>query len=419
MYLRTPKRYRPRQRRRVRLVSWRKLFFLALIPVVVLGAKLLWDNRAPFREMVMEGAEGVAANVQTQVAPDPTPLPTPDLASARAGCDTTQRAMSGNIEDAIKNCKTLAESTPNDAEMYYLVTHMLVTSSNFGSDQERMDEALAFAEKAINAAPESPHGWAIRSMALDWDGQYGKALASALHARALDDQFAPAYVFLAEIYHDLGQNDAALNYLDQAIALDTTGIALADAYRTRGLIFSNQGLYEDAVAPYERALQLAPNRSYIAIELATNYVRLGQHGDAIAILTESLEQNPTDTALLWALGYTNANQGDQDRGFEYYSRCLDVDPDNISCLSYLGGLQFASGNVDAAIANLTRAIDLGSTDPDDFLELGRSHAAQARCDLAVPYLQRGYQIALENEDTSRQERFRAALQSCNQSATSS
>ncbi len=86
----------------------------------------------------------------------------------------------GQTEIAIEECKVLAEGRPNDVDLYYRVTYMLVITSSFGRDTARLDEALAYAEKTINANPEKPQGWAIRAMALDWSGDPEKALASAL-----------------------------------------------------------------------------------------------------------------------------------------------------------------------------------------------------------------------------------------------
>lgn len=410
MYLRTPKRYRPGRRRQLRLVSGRTLIALLLIPLVAYVGWLIWEHREQVRSTVLPEVEGVVQAVQTQVAPRPTPTATPDLVVAQAGCVNAYRQ--GELEVAIEHCTQLAEGYPNDVQLYYQLAHMLIITSNFGRDAARMRDALHYAERTINASPEAPHGWAIRARALDWLGDYGGALASALHARALDPSFAPTYAFLGEIYQDLGQYDVALDYLEQALELDTSGLAVADTFRNQGLLYSNQGLWEEAIRPYQAALQNAPNQSYIAIELSNNYVALGDTDKAIEVLAAALERNPSDPAVLFALGTAYTRAGNVERAYEFYRRCLDVDPDNVPCLSYLGGLQWSDGDFVTASVNLQRAIELGSDDPDDFYQLGNSHAALGRCDLAIPYLQQGYQMAVEREDEGRQARFASALQSC-------
>jgi tetratricopeptide (TPR) repeat protein len=370
----------------------------------------MWIHQEQVRSSVIPHIEAVRDTVQTQVAPMPTPTATPDLLSAQAGC--ANASQQGQTEVAIEECKVLAEGHPNDVSLYYRLTYMLVTTSSFGRDTARLDEAMAYAEKTINADPEKPQGWAIRAMVLDWSGDPEQALASALHAKALDDQFAPTYAFLGEIYHDLGQSDVGLSFLDQALKLDTSGIAVAYIFRTEGLIYSSQGNYEDAIQPYQAALQNAPNEGYIAVELANNYSAMNQIDRAIQVLASVLERNPTDTMALWAMAGAYWRSGNAPKAAEYYQRCLEVDPNNVACLSWLGGLQFTDGDYATAIVNLQQAVALGSEDPTDYFQLGQSQAALGRCDLAVPYLQQGYQIAVNKGDDQAQESLMSVLQSC-------
>ena len=410
MYLRTPKRYQQRRRRNLRLFSARKLIMLVVIVGVAYGGWLIWQNQESVRDSVLPEIEGIAESVQTQVAPQSTPTVTPDLFVAQSGCLAAYQQ--GQMEDAIEQCGLLAEGNPNDIDLFFRVTQMLVFNSNLGANESRLSEALIFAEKTINADPELPHGWAARALALDWQGYPERGLASALHAKSLDDTFAPAYAVLGEIYHDLGKNDLALGYLDDALELDTAGIAVGYIFRTQGKISSDQGLYLDSLQPYQAALQNAPNDSYIVLELANNYIALGQGDKAIELLVGALEKNPRDTGVLFRLAGAHLNVGAYDRAEEYYLRCLDVDPDNVSCLSYLGGLQKFSGDYGSTISNLGRAIQLGSDDPDDFLQLGQAYTALDQCEKAVPYLQQGYQIVVDRNDARRQVGFVTALQDC-------
>lgn len=410
MYLRTPKRYR-RPRRKLRLFSGRTVLTLLAIPVVGYVGWLIWQNQATVRDSVIPEIEGVAESVQTQIAPQPTPTITPDFMAASAGCQNAYQQ--GFIEEAIEQCQLLAESRPNDVDLHYRITEMMVFNSDLGSNTERMDDALVFAEKTINANPELPHGWAIQALALDWSGDVQEGLISALHARFLDPSFAPTYAFLGEIYHDLGKSELGLGYLEQALELDTRGTIIAYTLRTKGKIFSDQGGWLDAITPYKAALQNAPDAAYIAVELSKNYIALQQTDEAVRLLVNALQNNPSDTSVLFALAQAQANLGAYDRAYEYYRRCLDVAPDNVACLSWLGGLQFYDGDYAAAINNLKRAIELGSSDPDDFLQLGNAYSALNQCPQAITYLQQGYQIAIDNDDIRRQSSFVNALQNCN------
>lgn len=384
--------------------------FLLVIPVLAGVGWYVWNHQQVVRDAIIPEVEGVVDRVQTQVAPKPTPSATPDLALAQSTCLSADRL--GNIEQAIVQCGIMAESTPNDPDLYYKVTHMLIISSNYGDDTARINQALEFAEKTINANPEAPHGWTIRAMALDWSGKSEQALASALHARMLDDSFAPTYAVLGSIYKELGKYDVAIGYLNEAITLDTSGLAVADAFYTLGNLYNDLGDREEAIRNYRAALQQAPYQTYIAVQLALTYLTIDEDDTAIEMLIETLEQNPGDPEVLWALGRAHFKKGLKERAYEYYRRCLDNDRDNVLCLSWLGGLYFYDADYATAISNLQRAIELGSQDPDDFYQIGLSLASMARCAEAIPYLQQGYNIVTEQERFDAQARFINALQDC-------
>src|SRR3990172_3860979 len=111
MYLRTPKRYQPgRRRRHLRLISRRTLVALLVIGAAAFAGQYIWKNQEHVRSSVLPQIEGavddVANAVQTQVAPRPTPVPTPDLAAAQSGC--LQAYYEGNLEQAIVQCTLLA-----------------------------------------------------------------------------------------------------------------------------------------------------------------------------------------------------------------------------------------------------------------------------------------------------------------------
>lgn len=392
MYLRTPKRYRPGRRRQLRLFSARTVVLLVLTVGLVYGGFLIWQNQQQLRDRVLPHIEGMAEAVQTQVAPKPTPTATPNIYTAQTSCNNAR--ATGLLEKIVKDCRELADNSPNDVSLHFELTHYLVLTSNFGTDSQKLEEATLFAERTINANPEDPRGWAIRAMVQDWNEDYGGALASALHAQALDDDFAPTYAFLGSIYFELGKSDLALTYLKRARELDTGGLVIADTFRTEGWIYENQADYESAQRAYRTALEYAPTQSYLSAALASVYLRLNEPDLAFAELQNALERNSEDPLILFTMGRAYVNTGNPERGEEYYRRCLDYDANNALCTSYLGGLQHSQGDYASATITLQRALELGSTDLWDYYQLGHAYAALGQCSVGLPYLREGYEKAV-------------------------
>jgi tetratricopeptide (TPR) repeat protein len=98
-------------------------------------------------------------------------------------------------------------------------------------------------------------------MALDWDAGAGdqaklqEALSSCLTAIDLNPGYAEAHAYLAEVYADLGQAKQAAESARLAVSLDDSS---AFAHRDLGYALEKQNRYNDAVAEYQRAIQLHP-----------------------------------------------------------------------------------------------------------------------------------------------------------------
>jgi tetratricopeptide (TPR) repeat protein len=285
-----------------------------------------------------------------------------------------------------------------------------VTSSS-GQNTQRINEAIEIANQTIAANPESPLGYAVRAMALDWSGQFNLALGAVERALEIDPNSIIAKAHLANIYRNLGQGDLAQEVILEAIAAVQANPESVDR-ETRAQVYRNYGriLYavlgdaEAALEPYDLARRTMPSHTYITIEMAEVYFVLGGQSSntsyidtAFQLLEETLDVAPRDLILLETLGRYYIALGHQEDGTEMYTRCVEVAPDYIPCLSQLGGLQFYASNYALAIQNLSRATQLGSTAPEDWYWLGRSYARLSQCNLAEAPLQEGYRLRQDIE----------------------
>ena len=85
MYLRTPKRYRPKKRR-IHLISRRTAVLMVLIRCWPSRVDDLAEPRSGTTrggENVVPAVEDLVVSARTQVAPKPTPTVTPDLSPRR------------------------------------------------------------------------------------------------------------------------------------------------------------------------------------------------------------------------------------------------------------------------------------------------------------------------------------------------
>ncbi len=399
MYLKTPRRYTPKgMRRRIFNLKWWWLYLLT--PVVIFIGAGVWQNRDMIRQPIERWMATQAANAANSLATIQAPTPTATDSPVNYLIVANAAYQRGAMDEAIRNYALAAEGMPNDPAVYFRLTHLLITS-------ERGDEALAWAEKAINADPFSPLGWAIRGMALEWDGQYARAIASLLRALDLDPNNATALSFLAEAYTDLGLPARAEESIARALVINPTDF---NVQRNHGYVLFWSGDFDGARDAFERALQLEPTQAYIAEALADVYFRQGDNEAGIELLRQIVERNPHNSRAQAALAKALfRNLGEVEQARAVVERCVALMPDSVPCLSYLGALQVYAGEYNLCARTYERAAQSGSRDPYDYYYAGYCYTSIGDCARAVPYLREGMGMT---DDPETLIDFRDALASC-------
>ncbi len=406
MYLRTPKRYARGQRRSI--ISLRWLWLWILTPVIVVGGVYIYNNRSDYIPQVEGVMSGLLNQAQSGVATAmaPTPQPTENPSARLTSADAAW--MRGAIEEAVTIYEGLVEAVPNNVGVHYRLTLGLIMNG-------QREAALEAAERTVTADPYDPNAWAIRAMALDWNGRYGEAVASAQRSLELAgpdnlEAQARANAFLAEAYFDLEQYDRALSTANRAIEANPESY---EAYRNRAIIVQNtQFDFEAALEDLQIAYDLAPNLPYITVDLAV--VRSRDDLDAaIALLTEVIDLNPRNVSALQWLGsfYLNA-VGDPNQAADYLTRCTEANPASTTCHYLLGRSQVRTEQYSLAADSFKRAVDLGTTNGYHYWWAGRAQVLLGNCPGATSYLQTGYQIAQQSEDAELIAAYEDQMRSC-------
>jgi tetratricopeptide (TPR) repeat protein len=418
MYLRTPKQYSPRYRRRRGCISpLRLLFWILAIALIVVGVGI-YENRERLYPVVENILEGVVADagerVATANAPPPTPTEDPTNDYQRA----EEAWRRGAIQDSIELYQRVAHAMPNDLRVHYnLALGLLI--------QGRFNDALDAAEDAITAQPYAPDGWAMRAMALNRLGRSGEAVASALRSlelvppSAIDaspemaQSRARALAFLAEAYLALGQGSRAMTTVEQALEAYPDSF---EAYQVRGKIhWEHLFDYSAARADLRIAHDLAPNMAYVTIWLARieRIPAFGNDQVAVDLYQQIIEQNPGNTQALFDLGdYNFRTVGNFGEAANYLTRCTQANPESASCHYLLGRAQERMGQLIDAQESFRTAVRLNPDDGYYQYWLGTIYAQLTQCPEALPYLQAAYRIGIENDDANLYEPAASRLQEC-------
>ncbi len=402
MYLKTPRRYQKGGKRR--RISRRALVLAILAGLGIILADFVLENQVRLREQVSALVATAENQMATMVASSPTPAQDPMLCLSRANAAYS----AGKLNTAIDYYECAAEGMPNEVDVHYQLAFLLITNG-------REEEGVEAGKRAIMADPTAPEGYAITGMALDWlagatrqPELITQALAYVLRALDINEDFADAHAFLAEVYTDQGRYKEAEQAAQKALELDPDNYK---AYRNYGSALEVQGYYDDAAKQLETAMRLNPKLPYLRIQLARLYFALDEINDAMDLLLEAVQITGGDPQSYYWLGVGYLQyQGDYPAARSNFETCVEVDPNYRPCWERLGGLLIFQQEYDRAANAYAHAIELDSVKPDVYYYAALSNQLIGRCDNAVNYARRG--LELDGVSVEIQGNLREVLNGC-------
>ncbi|MBO9309419.1 MAG: tetratricopeptide repeat protein [Chloroflexi bacterium] len=410
MYLRTPKRYTAKGRRRY-LFNLRWLWLYILFPIALIPLLLIWNEREMLSQRIGDWA---SRNIRIDLNP-PTPTPTVPAADLRVRYLSYMQA--GEVDEAIATLWRMGDLAPNDEQLFATLARLIALRGD-PDDKARHAELLRAATAALNADPESAEGWIASGLAYNSSGNPQLALPYLLRARDLEPRNPMLLAVLADTYNDLDRPDDASRYAAEAIELakasnpiDVT--ALAYAYVVQGNVLSRTSGAE-AIRAYEEAWRVAQSeptapRGYIAQWIAGYYLNRADSDKAIPVLQEAFDRDRDDPINPYLLGRIYLNRGDPNRARTYLERCRDIQPEQIKCLRWLGTVLYRAQNYQRAAEIALQAIQHGSQDPAAYLVAGLSLSLLNRCGEALPLLREGARL---DADGALASQFQDGLRRC-------
>lgn len=222
------------------------------------------NNIAPQATSALDVFAALAGADEEDAPPSPTPVP--------------------KINDAIEAYRAALELQPENAEVWAELARIQSYSSillrNDAERLERRQEALASADRAVELDPDSSTAHAVRAFVLDWyassplvdedesQSLLGEANREALVAYQLDPNNALALAYYAEILADQQKWVQAREYAEQSVRL---GPDLMDTHRVYAFILELYGEYNSAIQQYQEASRLAPNMTFLLLQIGRNY----------------------------------------------------------------------------------------------------------------------------------------------------
>jgi lipoprotein NlpI len=223
------------------------------------------------------------------------------------------------------------------------------------------------------------------------------AVAFAAACRAADDPLAQARAALKQ-----GDADKALAFADKAVAAEP---ANPDAHLTRGLIHAALRRPKDAVADFDKVLELDPKRSEVFDLRGSEQFKRGLFAESVADFDRFLKDHPDEAPGHWRRGISLYYAGKYDEGRKQFGAYEKVDTNDVEnavwhflCKARADGVEKARAAMlkigkDKRVP-MMQVYDLfhGDLKPDDVLaaaEAGDATAEQRRESLFYAHLYLG------------------------------
>jgi cellulose synthase operon protein C len=159
----------------------------------------------------------------------------------------------------------------------------------------------------------------------------------------------------------------------------------AGAHNNLGVVFFQKGLFEEAIAAFDRALELDPRMQTAERNLQIAYFSTGYFEHVVTDLRTRLEDDPEDLDARRQLARAYRHAGDPTAAIAEWLRVLAAAPEDVEVHLQLARAERQRGNLDAALAHLRKAATF-DTSARIHLEIGdvlysRGQSEDARVEL--------------------------------------
>jgi serine/threonine-protein kinase len=273
------------------------------------------------------------------------------------------RRSAAEVHRAIECFKQAAESDPQFAAAFSGLADCYVILGVYGNrrPEDVFPLAAEVARKALSIDPglaEACTSLACVRAIYDWD--WVGAEAGFQQAISLNPQYSTAYHWNAtHCLMPLGRFSEARAQI--AIAREKDPLSLA-ILSTAGLIAYFERKYDEAIAEYQRCVEMDPHFGLGFYFLGQAYERKGKYDEAISALDRSLTLTRASSEVVAALGHAYATAGNKEAASALLRQLHERAATEYVSPVLLAQILLALGENEQAITQLEQARQIRATD---------------------------------------------------------
>ncbi|TET36875.1 MAG: tetratricopeptide repeat protein [Anaerolineales bacterium] len=403
--------------------------------------------------LIVGGFLLVRAERQGDVQPLFSATPTATRTGASYADEAKVHFFAGDLENSIEAYKHAVRVDPEDAALWAMLARAQTYSSDLLTTldlrRERLEEARASIDQAIEVNPDNAFAYAIRTLVYDWSassevkdtitdgdtvrvsatiGEGGRISANVIELEGAGGDEIPAlgvetetnlrfsglvestgdelwvisgrtvYLTPLTVIREKNRKDAFLTEAQQAAVrasqLDPENF-LASAFRAE--VYVDQGDVRQAADYAETAVDLALERG-IERQFLMDIYRVygtvlenqGFYRSAIEAYQEAANITPNFTLLYLRIGNNYRALSDFDTALTYYDKAAKINSqlgiDDPTPYLAIGNTYARQGEFFVAALNIERALDIDPTNPNIYGRLGSVYFRARNYESAIPVL---------------------------------
>ena len=177
-----------------------------------------------------------------------------------------------------------------------------------------------------------------------------------------------------------GRTDEAIAHFQKALEIKPDYV---DARNNLGIALSQKGRADEAIEQYTKALALDPKYAQAHYNLANVLLAKGRLDEAMVHFQKALEINPDYPGADNNLGLALARKGQVGQAIEEYTKALTLDPNYVEAQFNLGDILARNGRIEEALPHLQRALELNPGYAEVHNDLGIALAQKGQLEEAA------------------------------------